>query len=131
MTGVSTLVAELTAKRVGLLKELVPKVAAIAYLVNPDEPDADNQARDVHEAARAIARELLVLNVHSERDIEAAFTTMIQHGSGTLLVNGGGFPRTGGADEHSAARFPWRARRRGGIAGCGAGAAADDAGWVI
>ena len=89
LTGVTTLLRELNAKRLGLLVDVVPKVTTIAYLVNPNAPDIDSQTADVREAARTIGRELFVSNVHSERDIQESFATMIQHGNGALLVGAG------------------------------------------
>jgi putative ABC transport system substrate-binding protein len=90
LTGGTTLIRDLNAKRLGLLVDVAPKVTTIAYLVAPaGASDSDSQTADVQEAARTIGRELLVLNVHSERDIEGSFATMIQHGSGALLVGPG------------------------------------------
>jgi putative ABC transport system substrate-binding protein len=90
LTGVTTLIRDLNAKRLGLLVDVAPKVTTIAYLIAPaGASDSDSQTVEVQEAARAIRRELLVLNVHSERDIEGSFATMMQHGSGALLVGPG------------------------------------------
>jgi putative ABC transport system substrate-binding protein len=89
LTGVTTLLRELNAKRLGLLVDVVPKVTTIAYLVYPDAPGMDSQTADVQEAARAIGRELFVSKVHSERDIQESFAAMMQHGSGALLVGAG------------------------------------------
>ena len=90
LTGVTTLIRELNAKRLGLLVDVAPKVATIAYLVSPASTlDSDGQIADVQEAARRIGRELFVSNVHSERDIQGSFAAMVQHGSGALLVGTG------------------------------------------
>jgi putative ABC transport system substrate-binding protein len=90
LTGVTTLIRDLNAKRLGLLVDVAPKVTTIAYLVAPaGASDSDSQTVDVQNAARAIGRELLVLNVYSERDIEGSFATMMQHGCGALLVGPG------------------------------------------
>ena len=87
LTGVTTLTRDLEAKRLGLLADAVPKVTAIAYLA-PDAPNV-SQTADLQEAARTIGRELFVLNVRSERDIEGLFSTMMQYGIGAFLVSGG------------------------------------------
>ena len=99
LTGVTNLTRELSAKRLGLLVDVVPKVTAIAYLVSSDAlspglltalatPNV-SQTADLQEAARTIGRELFVLNVRSERDIEGLFSTMMQYGIGAFLVSGG------------------------------------------
>jgi putative ABC transport system substrate-binding protein len=88
LTGVTTLVRELNAKRLGLLVDVVPKVTTIAYLV-AGVSDSDSQTADVQEGARAIGRELIVFNVHSERDLQASFASMMQQGVGALLVGAG------------------------------------------
>jgi putative ABC transport system substrate-binding protein len=62
VTGVSYLSAALEAKRLELLRELVPRVALVAVLANPNFPDTETQVRDVQAAARVISQQLVVLN---------------------------------------------------------------------
>jgi putative tryptophan/tyrosine transport system substrate-binding protein len=86
ITGVSFLVSALGAKRLELLKELVPNVTAIGMLLNPNSPDADGQSRDVQEAGRALDRQIHVLRANSDHEIEAAFATLVERRVGALLI---------------------------------------------
>jgi putative tryptophan/tyrosine transport system substrate-binding protein len=86
VTGVSMLAESLTAKRVGLLRELVPAAMTIAYLVNPITPD-DGHIREAEMAARVLGVHLLVLSATSQGEIEAAFATLVQQRIGALLVD--------------------------------------------
>ena len=89
VTGVVFTVGDLTAKRLGLLHELVPKAAVIAMLVDPNNPEIELQAKDAEEAGRAIGRQVLIVKAASEREFNAAFATIVQAGAGALLVGGG------------------------------------------
>ena len=81
----------LGAKRLELLRQIVPKATTIAVLVNPNNPEAVSERSDVQAAALAIGQQLLVLDVSSDRDIETAFATFVQRGAGALLVGSGAF----------------------------------------
>jgi putative ABC transport system substrate-binding protein len=85
-TGVSSLLVELGSKQLGLLRELIPGITAIAALINPNFPGTERQLRDVEAAARALGLQLTVLSASREREIDAAFATIAQKGSGALLV---------------------------------------------
>jgi putative tryptophan/tyrosine transport system substrate-binding protein len=85
-TGVSFLSSAVGMKRLELLRQLVPKTAALAMLVHPNTPEAKRERGDVHAAAQAIGQELIVVDVSSDRDIETAFTTFVQRGAGALFV---------------------------------------------
>ena len=91
VTGVSFLADALGAKRLELLCQLVPKATTIAVLVNPNTTDAEAERRDLQAAAQAIGRQLLILDVSSEREIERAFATLVRRGAGALLVGPGAF----------------------------------------
>ena len=95
VTGVSFISVELGAKQLGLLRELRPGAARIAVLVDPKFPTTDLAERFVSEvraAASAIGQQIEVLYVGSDREIETAFTTLVQRGAGALLAGGtGGF----------------------------------------
>jgi len=86
LTGVSMMNAELMAKRVELLSELVPDATVIALLVNPDNPGAERMMREVPEAARAKGAQLPVLKASTESEIDAAFATLVELHAGALLV---------------------------------------------
>jgi putative tryptophan/tyrosine transport system substrate-binding protein len=74
------------AKRLGLLRELVPQAAIIAVLLNPTNPDADLQRRDVQAAATAIGQQLRILNASTESDVDAAFVSLVEQRADALLV---------------------------------------------
>jgi putative ABC transport system substrate-binding protein len=85
-TGVSFLVSELEAKRLGLLHELVPKVDLIAVLLNPNGLAFGNQSREIDAAARALGLKLHIERARNERNIDAAFEAFAQKRAGALLV---------------------------------------------
>jgi putative ABC transport system substrate-binding protein len=91
VTGVSFLSAVLGAKRLEVLRQLVPKATKIAVLVGPESSDTVTEQREVQAAARAIGQELIVLTASSEREIESAFATFLQRGAGALLAGSGAF----------------------------------------
>jgi putative ABC transport system substrate-binding protein len=91
VTGVSMFAGALGAKRLELLRRLVPNATTIAMLVNPEYPTAEVERRDVQAAAQAIRQQLTIINVTSNRDIDTAFTTLVQRGAGALLVGVGPF----------------------------------------
>ena len=91
VTGVVFLTGDLTAKRLGLLHELVPKTAVIAMLGDPNYSEIELVAKEVEEAGRTIGRQILIVKAASERDFNAAFATIVQADAGGLLVGGGPF----------------------------------------
>jgi putative ABC transport system substrate-binding protein len=87
LTGINFFSAELTAKRLDLLRELLPRAARVAVLVNP--ADATNTAstlRDVEAAARAIGLQVQVLNASTSREINAAFENVGRDRPDALFV---------------------------------------------
>ena len=86
ITGVSFFTADLETKRFGLLHELVPAAAAIAFLVNPTNPNAEGQLKDMQDAARALGVQIYILNAGSERDFETAFEILVQNHAAALQV---------------------------------------------
>jgi putative ABC transport system substrate-binding protein len=91
-TGINFFAQEVTAKRVELLHELVPKAARMAVLVNPANiPTAEAALRDVPEAARAIGLQIQVLNASTSREIEAAFAALVRDRADALFVAADGF----------------------------------------
>ena len=85
-TGVNILTAELEAKRLGLLHDLLPKTAVVAHLVNPKYPPTEAIIRNVEMAAQKIGRTILLLKAGREDEIDSAFATMSQKRVGGLLV---------------------------------------------
>jgi putative tryptophan/tyrosine transport system substrate-binding protein len=90
-TGVVNISTELTAKRLGLLRELVPTAAEIAVLVNPTTRNADEQLAEIQEAARITGQSIHILKAVSERDFKAVFATIVQQRVGALFVAGDPF----------------------------------------
>jgi ABC-type uncharacterized transport system substrate-binding protein len=90
VTGVSFVSGELGAKRLGLLRELRPGATRIAVLVDPKWPLTERFVSEVRAAASASGQQIEVLYVGSEREIETAFTTLVQRGAGGLLGGIGG-----------------------------------------
>ena len=86
-TGINVFTSEVTAKRLGLLHDLVPKAVRVAVLVNPaNAPIAETMLREVPQAARAIGLQIQVLNASTSREIEAAFATLVRDRADALFV---------------------------------------------
>jgi putative ABC transport system substrate-binding protein len=86
LTGVFVLISMAGPKRLGLLRELpLPSTSTIALLVNPSNPNAVD-VPETEAAANAVGRRLEVLTASTERDLEAAFTTMVRRQVGALVV---------------------------------------------
>jgi putative ABC transport system substrate-binding protein len=90
VTGVTTVSAELEAKRLGLLRELVPSATSIAVLVNPTRPGVDAQLAQTQQAARALGLSVHILKASSGSDLDAAFETLIQLRAGALTITADG-----------------------------------------
>jgi putative ABC transport system substrate-binding protein len=92
LTGVNFFTAELGAKRLGLLHELVPRAVDIAVLVNPaNVTSAEATLHDVREAARAMGLQIRELSARTSREIEAAFDILARERPGALFVAPDGF----------------------------------------
>jgi putative ABC transport system substrate-binding protein len=86
VTGVNMFTSKLEAKRLGLLRELVPTAALMAVLLNPNSPTIEDQLKDVQEAARAVGQQIHILRASSERELDMAFATLAPSRAGALLV---------------------------------------------
>ena len=92
LTGVNFFAADLAAKRLGLLRELVPEAARIAVLVNPAHASiTEATLKDVEVAARAIGLQVQVFNASTGREIGEAFATLARDRPDALLVGSGPF----------------------------------------
>jgi putative tryptophan/tyrosine transport system substrate-binding protein len=91
ITGVTQLSSELVAKRLGLLHDLIPTATIIGFLLNPTDPRAESQTKDMQEAAHALGLQIHVLNASTEGEIDKAFATLPQLRAGALLVGAGNF----------------------------------------
>ena len=86
-TGINFFAAEVVAKRLALLHELVPKAVRVAVLVNPANATvAETTLREVQEAARAIGLQIQVLNASTSGEIDAAFATLARERPDALFV---------------------------------------------
>jgi putative ABC transport system substrate-binding protein len=91
VTGVSFFSVGLVAKQLGLLRELRPGAARSAVLADPKFPTTERVVSEVRAAASAIGQQIEVLYVSSDREIETAFTTLVQRGAGSLQLVGSAF----------------------------------------
>ena len=78
--------SELTTKRLELIRDLVPTASVVAVLVNPRSPESEPQSRDIERAAGAVGQQIRILNASSDRDIDAAFATIVKPRDAALLV---------------------------------------------
>jgi putative ABC transport system substrate-binding protein len=87
-TGINFLSAELTAKRLEILRELVPAAVRVAVIVNPAaSSDAETTLRDVEPAARAMGLQIRVLNASTSREIDTAFASFVRERPDAVFVS--------------------------------------------
>jgi ABC-type uncharacterized transport system substrate-binding protein len=91
LTGVSILTAELAAKRLELLRELVPGAVRMAVFANPNNPAAHIRLRELDAAARSMGLQIQVLSTSTSREIDAAFATFVRERPDTLFVGADSF----------------------------------------
>jgi putative ABC transport system substrate-binding protein len=91
VTGATFLTGALGAKRLGLLRDLVPGAGVIALLVNPNTQVGQVQTKDVQEAARALGQRLVVLDGGSDESIDASFAALTQQRVAALMVGADAF----------------------------------------
>jgi putative tryptophan/tyrosine transport system substrate-binding protein len=90
-TGINQVIGEVTAKRLGLLDELVPKAKRVGVLVNPADVLTETTLRDVQPAARAIGLQIQVVNASTSGEIDAAFAAFVREQVDALFIGPGGF----------------------------------------
>ena len=87
MTGIAAMVSELGAKRLGLLLELRPQAKRVGLLVNPTNPFvAETSIKDVRAGASVSGVDVEILSAGNAREIDAAFSTMVQKQADGLIV---------------------------------------------
>jgi putative ABC transport system substrate-binding protein len=91
LTGVAFMFTLLGEKNLATLHELVPKAVVIGALVNPNNPNAEPQTRDLQAAARTLGLQLVILAAGSDRDIDGIFATLRERQIEALLVTADGF----------------------------------------
>jgi putative tryptophan/tyrosine transport system substrate-binding protein len=90
LTGVAFMFTRLGEKNLATLHELVPKAVVIGALVNPNNPNAAPQTRDLQAAARMLGLQLVILAAGSDRDIDGVFATLRERRIEALLVTADG-----------------------------------------
>lgn len=88
LTGITFFSNRLGAKRLGILRDLVPNTDVIAALIDPRFPEAVDELREVEKAGSTIGKKIVTLKAANERDFDAAYTSMVQAGAGALVVIG-------------------------------------------
>ena len=94
VTGTSMLNVEVVPKRLQLLNELVPAATVMALLVNPSNPNAANQSRDLQAAARTLGLQLQILHASSDRDFDTVFAKLNELRAGGLVIGADAFFNT-------------------------------------
>jgi putative ABC transport system substrate-binding protein len=91
LTGINFFSAELVAKRLELLRELVPRAARVAVLSDPSIVGSSERAqKEVEAAARALGLQIQILNATNSREIDAAFAALVRERADALFVSPGG-----------------------------------------
>jgi ABC-type uncharacterized transport system substrate-binding protein len=91
ITGATFFNNVLGPKRLQVLRDVAPKAAVIALLVNPTNPNTEFDASEIETAARSVGVRILRVNAGSEREFDRAFATMREQGVGALIVNSDAF----------------------------------------
>jgi putative tryptophan/tyrosine transport system substrate-binding protein len=91
VTGVTFLSNVLAAKRLGLLRELVPGISAVGDLVNPTNPNSAGETNDMQTAAQSLGLGLRIVNASTEREIDAAFANFAEQRLKALIVTADAF----------------------------------------
>ena len=91
-TGINFFSSEVTAKRLGLLHELLPKASRIGVLVNPTNAEiTERTVKDVNAAADPLGVQIEVLNASNGNEIDAAFTTLESRRAAGVLIGADAF----------------------------------------
>jgi putative ABC transport system substrate-binding protein len=92
LTGINMFATELVAKRLALLRELLPTTSRIAVLVDPSSATVvETTLRDLEPAARAMGVEIRILNASNSQEINAAFASFLRERPDALFVSTGPF----------------------------------------
>jgi putative tryptophan/tyrosine transport system substrate-binding protein len=87
VTGITNFMNVLGAKRLELVSEAVPTAVVLGLLVNPTNPNAEADTRDLQVAAQALGRRLQVLTAGTDHEIETAFAAAVEQKVGALFIN--------------------------------------------
>ncbi len=86
VTGLALLTIELDAKRLDLLREMLPAAEVIGALIDVSRPEAPAQLKSLEAAAQAVGRKLVVANAGNEGDLDAAFASLVEQHAAAVLV---------------------------------------------
>jgi putative tryptophan/tyrosine transport system substrate-binding protein len=86
-TGVSGLTTELGPKRLGLVRELLPKTGTIAFVVNPNVATTPFQIQEMQAAAQVVGQPLLVVSIGTEKEVDQAFAFMAERNIAAILYS--------------------------------------------
>jgi putative ABC transport system substrate-binding protein len=84
-TGFNLLTETMEPKRLGILRELLPRVLTIAVLINPRFPPAEMQSKEIEEAARTLGMQTKLFHASSDGEIEAAFQSIVKQRIAALI----------------------------------------------
>jgi putative tryptophan/tyrosine transport system substrate-binding protein len=88
LTGLTFFGNRLSAKRLEMLLELVPRARVVAVLIDPSFSSSATELREVEEAGRTLGRKVVAVKAENEREFDGAFTRIVQAGAGALVVCG-------------------------------------------
>jgi putative tryptophan/tyrosine transport system substrate-binding protein len=115
ITGVYMITTAIISKRLQLLHDLVPNASRVGLLVNPANPDAQNQIDDANTAARKLGQDVLVIKASDESEIERAFAELSREHVDSILLGNDVFFNTRSdlivrlaASDHLPAIYPYR-----------------------
>jgi putative tryptophan/tyrosine transport system substrate-binding protein len=90
-TGVVFITTALGAKRLELLRQLVPNATTIGYLMRPNTGEAEAELIDIQNGAQTVGQQLVIVEVTNESELATAFATLVQRGADGLIVSSGPF----------------------------------------
>jgi putative ABC transport system substrate-binding protein len=88
LTGLAWLGVALGAKRLELLRDLLPNATSVALLANPSNPDSEFEIRDVQEAGRVLGRHVDIMSASRDADFDTVFATLVRQQTAALFVAG-------------------------------------------
>lgn len=91
LTGVTLFTSTVEAKRLQLLRELLPAATTFAFAVNPSNTRADSDVEEIETAARALGQQIIVAKASTDRDFETAFAALAQRSIQALVIGGDPF----------------------------------------
>jgi putative tryptophan/tyrosine transport system substrate-binding protein len=86
ITGVNFLTGMLVAKQFEVLHETVPKTDLIGFLVNPTNPDVDNETKSALAAAGSVGQDIAIVQARKDNELETAFATLVEQRAGALVI---------------------------------------------